>query len=402
MNDKPMLSVRDRARLVYIVFAAAAVASFAYSVFLGQYNGDFFPEPVYLPVNRLFLILVLSLLPLLIIWKITGFLDQFPPRRVYILSPIALWAAVLLVFGSHIAVTLLYGVGVMDQEVYDAPALVRPLIQVINRLDPFYFGVFFILSTPKRASTDLFVIFLMVSLGFMRAGLGSFNYVLIALFIKYSSEILSLAWRRPWIFFAAAAGLPAAMSYLYSFRAYLRGDIESEMGVWDLLFGRLAGRLSSFSNVAYIDQNSQTFQWLSSMLEPLYYVKQGLVTIVGSGVAPEWTPEKLLISGTQYYGGHSTYMTGIPGNLFFSWHVSPTSLILNGIAILGTSILIIWLPRFLGNGVARAFGIGMLFYPLTSGVANEFSQLLLNTITLVAFAIIFGRTERNKADPRVR
>lgn len=402
MNFRPNQPLQARVRLVYYVFVAAAVVSFVYSVLLGQYNGDFFPQPVYLPVGRLLVILVVSVLPLFLAWKITGFVDRTDARRVYVLPSPTLWVLLVVVFGSHIAATVFYGVGVMDREVYEAPALVQPVIQIINRLDPFYVGVFFILSTPKRASTDLVVILLMISLGFLRAGLGSFNYVLIALFIKYSVEIIRLSKQRPWVLIVAAATLPALMSSLYSFRAYLRGDIEIEIGISDVLFGRLAGRLSSFSNAAYIDQNSSVFVWLSSMLEPLYYVKQGLVTILGSGVGPEWTPEKILISGTQYYGGYSTYMTGIPGNLFFAWNVSPLSATLNAFATFVTVVIIIWLPRFLGNGIARAFGIGMLFYPLVSGVANEFSQLLLNTAFLVAFSIFFGRAEINRVPVHVR
>ena len=402
MNARLNQPLQDRVRLVYYVFLAAAVASFVYCVLLNQYNGDFYPQPVYLPVSRLLVIFAISVLPLFIAWKITGLFERLPARRVYVLPTRMLWILLVVGFGSHIAATFFYGVGVMDQEVYEAPALLQPIIQVINRLDPFYIGVFFILSTPKRALTDLIAISLMISLGFLRAGLGSFNYVLIALFIKYSLEIIRLFKQKPWVIITAAATLPTLMSSLYSFRAYLRGDIEIETGVWDVLFGRLAGRLSSFSNAAYIDQNSVVFVWLSNMLEPLYYLKQGLVTILGSGVAPEWTPEKILISGTQDYGGYSTYMTGVPGNLFFAWNVSPLWAALNAFSTFATVVLIIWLSRFLGNGIARAFGIGMLFYPLVSGVANEFSQLLLNTIFLVGFSIFFGRTELRRGPLNVR
>jgi hypothetical protein len=63
--------------------------------------------------------------------------------------------------------------------------------------------------------------------------------------------------------------------------------------------------------------------------------------------------------------------------------------------MLGTIVAILWLSRYLGNESARTFGFGMLCYPLTSGVANEFSQLLLNTLFFVLFAMIFGRAEPN-------
>lgn len=273
-----------------------------------------------------------------------------------------------------------------------------PVIQMLNRIDPFYLGAFFILATRKRISTDMLAIALMVTIGFLRAGLGVFNYVVIAMCTKYSVELIAAFRRMPWLTAGAAAGLPMTISSLYDLRGRLRGDMQAELDLSELLLGRFIGRLSSFSNVAFIEQNSQSFAWASKMLEPFFYVKQALVSLLGSGIAPTITPERLLIAGTHSYEGYSTFMAGIPGNLLMSWYVSPAVALLNLTVIVFFTCAILWLSRFFGSGKASAFGMGMLFYPLTSGVANEFSTLLMNVVLLLVFAVAFDSGSANVDD----
>ena len=114
------------------------------------------------------------------------------------------------------------------------------------------------------------------------------------------------------------------------------------------------------------------------------------------GVAPTITPERLLIAGTQSYEGYSTFMTGVPGNLIMAWYVSPWVLVVNIISIIASICGVLWLSRYFGNGMARVFGLGMLVYPLTSGVANEFALLLLNTIILLTFVMTFQNRTGNE------
>jgi hypothetical protein len=142
--------------------------------------------------------------------------------------------------------------------------------------------------------------------------------------------------------------------------------------------------------VAYIEQYSQSFAWSAESLEPLYFAKQGLVSLLGSGVAPGITPERLLIAGNSSYEGYSTFMTGVPGNLHIAWFVSPWVAALNLILITLSVAAILWMSRFFGSEKSRVFGLAMVVYPLTSGVANEFSSLLVNTLIFLAFAMLFG------------
>jgi hypothetical protein len=103
------------------------------------------------------------------------------------------------------------------------------------------------------------------------------------------------------------------------------------------------------------------------------------------------TPEKLLIAGTQSYEGYSSFMTGVPGNFIMAWSMSPTIAIVNLLLMITMVCGILWLSRYFRGGAASAFGLSMLVYPLTSGVASEFSLLLINSVVLLLFSVVFGR-----------
>jgi hypothetical protein len=388
-------------RLVYLLFLGATVASFLYCVILAQFNGDFFPHPVFLPIRGLTIALALCLAPYVVLWRIAAVVERVKPRAAFAVRPGPLLALFVGVLGAHISVTLLFGVGVMDQETYRAPALIQPFIQVLNRIDPFYVGAFYILATRKHPGFDLLAAAFMIAVGFFRAGLGAFTYVIIAFMAKYHREIIATYRKAPWLILGALPIIPFTIGALYRLRGQLRGDLASDLTIWELVFGRFIGRLSSYSNFAYIQQYDRSFQWAASALESLYFLKQGMVSILGSQVAPLITPERVLISGNSAYDGNSTFMTGIPGNLFMSWNVSTFDFFVTLSLILATVVAILWFSRYLGNGIARYFGLAMLFYPITSGVANEFALLLINTIFLAGFCLVFRHHQTVPIDRRV-
>lgn len=388
MTDTFKPIVHRHLGIIYGAFIAATMLSLLYCMLTGQFNGDFFPGPVYLSAAELIFVSFLCILPYVFSWKLSGLFEKIAPTHIYIVSFKAIFIFFVIASALHVLVTILFGVGVMDREVYTAPSAVMPFIQVLNRIDPFYLGAFFILSTPKRTSTDLFAVVVMVTIGLLRAGLGVFNYVAIAMCAKYSMELIVAFRRAPWVIISGALLLPVTIGKLYEFRSRLRGDVHLDLDLFDMLLGRFVGRLSSFSNVAYVVQNHQSFEWSAKALEPLFYAKQALSGVLG-GVAPTMTPERLLIAGTQSYEGYSTFMAGVPGNLIMAWYVAPWVAVTNLLAIAASICGILWLSRYFGNGIARIFGLGMLVYPLTSGVANEFALLLLNTIIFLSFVILF-------------
>jgi hypothetical protein len=370
------------------LFAGATVVSYLYCATTGQFNGDFYPRETTLSAWLLFFALLVALMPYAIGWWLHRLVSRVPAARPAKVSRRFLHTLMIGTMSWHMLMTLSFQVGVMNQEVYDAPGLIKPFIQIGNRIDPFCVGVFYILATPKRYRLDMLAALSMISLGLMRAGLGAFVYILIALAIKYRVEWLGLLRRRLALVVAIAIAVPFLASTLYDLRSSLRGEAELALAVTDLVLAKLAGRLSSFSNLAYLIQETDNFAVAARDLSSGYYVQQILGSLVSSSFVPDLTPEKLLIDVNLIYDGFSTYMAGVPGNLLLAYYRSPVVAVLNAAITLGMMLGTLLLSRRFANGAASSFGICMLLYPLTSGVAYEFASLLLNTAFILVLCLL--------------
>lgn len=286
--------------------------------------------------------------------------------------------------------TIAFNVGVTSQAFYEAPGWIKPLIQIGNRIDPAFVCVFYILASSKRPISDLKASLLMVTLGFLRAGMGAFFYIIIALIIKYRLEWVKIIRRYLLVVVLLLLATPFLLSALYDFRALLRGDAVAELALFDLVFAKIAGRLSSYSNFLYILQEAAEFQSAALSLSAFYYPLQIAGGIFAGSLAPVLTPEKLLIDVNLFYDGHSTYMAGVLGNLLLAWFISPLVAILNLALMLFMIVLILKVSYRFGNGSASSVGFGMLLYPLTSGVSYEFAILLLNCIVFYLLCRVMG------------
>lgn len=371
------------ASIPVLLFAAATVTSYLYCAITGQFNGDFYPREATLAPWVMFLAMVVALLPYAAGWWLHHVVSRSRVTAPVVVPERFLHMLMVLTFGWHMLMTLTFDVAVMNKEVYDAPGLIKPLIQIGNRIDPFCVGVFYILAMPKRHRFDAMAALTMVTLGLMRAGLGAFVYILIALAVKYRAEWLLLLRRRLLTVAFVVVALAYAASSLYDLRSLLRGEAELALAVADLVVAKLAGRLSSFSNLAYVIQEADSFMLAAGDLPFDYYYRQILGSLLTSSFIPTPTPEKLLIDVNLVYDGFSTYMAGVPGNLLLAYYRSPAVAVLNATITLAMVLTTLRLSRHFGNGAASAFGICMLLYPLTSGVAYEFASLLFNTVFIL-------------------
>ena len=122
-------------RALALLFGAFAVGSYGYCLATGSYNGDFFGVDVTLSPVALTVILALALLPFAVAWRIfVAVRTGRPGLEVEVpILPFLVLLAMLFVWQGF--VSLAYGVGVMMQEVYSAPAAIQPLIQVTNRFN---------------------------------------------------------------------------------------------------------------------------------------------------------------------------------------------------------------------------------------------------------------------------
>lgn len=377
------------ARACVLLFAVSALLSYIYVLRTGRYNGDFLGVPEQLGAMGLTGVLALTILPYIVGWQLYKYFKRRKPRYTIPL-PYRLVSYVFFVAMIwFIFLVIKYDVGVMGQPMYDAPASIKPIIQISNRINPFYLGVLFILTYKGSRKILWLGVALLITLGILREGLGVFLYVALALVVRNKKSISYYLRHNAAKIVVIALIFPVIVGQLYSLRSALRDDGSSEvaMSAAEIVSAKLVGRMSSFSNSALIFQEHLHFSSAVKRLEDDYFVRQAFGGIFGVAFIPEVTPERMLVN---IYGGDYfdvSYMTGLPGNLFIAWLVSPAILLLNMAIVLVMCTIAFVLARRLKTPTSNEFAFLLLLYPLTSGVASEFSSLV---VTLLSLCILFG------------
>lgn len=390
----------EAARLSLWFFLAMLSISIAYTLTTGNLNGDFYGVPLSMSGWEFTFVALISLAPYLIGYQMyKRFTRTAPPPTVRVGNAL-LGSTFFVVTLGFIFLAVKYGVGVMGLGLYDAPELIKPFIQIFNRINPFYLGVFFIVGYQGSKKIITLGIFLLITLGLLRAGLGVFMYVFLALLIRNHKSITSAFHRHFFTLVFAAVFLPIIVPPLYEFRSEMREsqDINLDMSVAEIVVGRLVGRLTSIGNTAFIFQNSDQFRSDVRLLDPLYFQRQTLAPLFGVGIVPENIPERLLINVNGGSLFDVSFMTGVPGNLTMAWFIHPMIALMNAI----TMVLMVWLSFFFANKLDLPYRnevcFMLLLYPLTSGVGNEFSFIAVSMVALILLFKLF-RLFRFKTHP---
>jgi hypothetical protein len=376
------------ARACTLLFVAAVLASYGYVMITGTYNGDFFGVPETLGFFGQGAMLVAAMAPYGIGWLVYRHYKAKPYRGAIEVPQRRLTVVFFLMVVWFIVLALKWDVGVLGREIYDAPALIKPFIQITNRINPFYLGVLFILMYRGPRKVLWLGIALLIALGIARAGLGVFIYLLLAGVIRGQTSITRFVRRHKLALIFGLLVFPTAVSQLYQLRSSLRDkEPEADLTITQVITARLVGRLSSFSNSALVVQETAHFKDSVRHLDPLYYERQAFGGIFGAAFVPEITPERMLIN---VYGGDwvdISFMVGTPGNLYIAWLISPAIAALNLSLLIGMCMATFSLSRVLRVPVANEFALMLLLYPLTSGVSNEFSSLVA---AIASFVVLFA------------
>lgn len=379
---------KGAAKLCLWFFLGAVFASTGYILTTGRYNGDFMGVPVTLSLGEFSLSFIASVAPYLLGY----FVYQRFSRRA---SPPTVRVSNALLGKTFFAVTIWfivlaisYGVGAMGEGEYYAPAMLKPVIQITNRINPFYLGVFFIVGYQGSRKTIALGITLLIILGLLRGGLGVFMYIFLALVIRNHRNIRSAVRRHFFKIALSILAVPFVTTQLYSLRADLRGTegLYAEISMVEMVGAILVGRLSSISDSSFIMQERAQFKSEAKQLDPWYFQQQLLAPLLGIGVVPEIIPERLLINafGGQYF--NVSYMAGVPGNLLMAWFIHPLIALINAITILTMMLLSFFFANKLNLPYRNEVCFMLLLYPLTSGVSNEFSFI---PVFMIALIILF-------------
>ncbi len=366
--------------LVYI-FILSAIISFFYAIFTQSYNGDFLGIEVKITTIELIFNLFTSIIPFVLLFLVYLRFSKTNRFRKKIQIPMNFFFKFLvLIMFWNIIVTILYGVGIMGADAYTAPEGIKLIIQIMNRFNYLYGAFVFILCTNKGDKRDLMILLLLLVLAYFRAGLGSFMYIGMIMFIKYNFEVRNLYYRNKIKFIVCIISFPLLVSTLYSIRNNLR---DKEEDYTNPVTGKFFGRMSSFSDSAMILQESAYFSDSVKDLDFFYFQKQAL-GVFSVELIPKVRPEIMVFK--LYYGDledNVAYMAGTQGNLYISYLKSPILLIINMFSFYAYIIIIFKLFQRLKFEYNMELALILTLYVVMSGVSNEFAFIILSILVYI-------------------
>lgn len=384
MNNQTNNKYYLATRLYVGIYMSALIVSFLYVYFTETFNGDFLGESVYLPPSLLVLNLIINAIPIIVIWLIYKHYKRkaiIDLKVKYVKNNVLFFIAFFLLV-IHIFMAAVLGVGVLASEQYQMNSIFKVFVQIFFRFQPHVWVYLYILSSKNnRRIVFLFILFVLYS--FSKHSLGGVMNILLVLMFRYYYIIEQIISKRKIFFLICLLVLPFAIRTLYGFRSELRGresgDVEM-MTTTDLFAGKLAGRLSCYSNTAYIMQNFVYFYTQSQKLERDYYFRQATQALTGIG-SFKTRPEKILIKSTGYIGENVTFFTGMFGNAMMAFMKSPIWSFLNLLASFISILFAFNLYHRMHIAVTPELSVLMCLGTVVSGVANNFAYAVFFAFT---------------------
>lgn len=356
--------------------------------------GNFLNVPVRLNTTILSIIFVLCLIPYWIQWKIYKYFKNKKNtlKKVYVNTKLVEPFVILLLL-AHIFIIIVFGVNRVGAPPYQAPAFIKLLIQILLRFDAILWGSFLILFLPqKKLKTTLLISFLLILIGILKGSLGIVNTIFLLFFIKYHKDIVCFIKKKISIVIIIAFLFPTLVEFAYTQRNLIRNIQyeEEKLEPGRLITGKLVGRLSSFSNAAFLIDDAPKYILMAQGFDNYFYQKGMLISIdaatYGKG---NYSPEKYLKPNTP---DGISFMLGTTGILIFSLYKSSSTLIINIISIIIISLLIFEILRRVKFDYNIELSYILLLYPTLSGVSSEYSFILLILIvffiTLLFFSVL--------------
>lgn len=383
----PIPPQRAGCRALYLApFALAALLSWAHALLLGTYNGDFSGYPVALGSWTLAAVLLASLAPFALLAALARWLPIARPASPARLLP---WLVVALL-SMEAFFSWRYGVAVMDRPKYSAPPAISLLIQASNRINPYILLAYLALLPGRWFGPAGLGIAAGLLVGLLRRSLIDLPYLGLAIAARWWAARRPLRGRKlamvMLVVLVVFALAPSVVGGLYRLRDTLRGAAPATPAPngLALITGRLAGRFSSFSDTAtVIEHGANAFR--AAGLTTMYFPKQVLGGAFGAALLPAANPEHILITLKGPTDSLSSYMLGIPGQLYLGWQFSRAAFVVDVAVILATCLAVFALAPLTGVDKPREFALICLAFPMLSGVGGELATTL-TTVFFLSFA----------------
>lgn len=367
MNHKPaIVNIRN-------FYFFCILISLFYCLIKEQYNGDFIKREVQISNWLLLFNCVLSFIPYIFVYKLYCIFYRKKSFKTVTLPIKFIQVFSIIILILHLIISIIWGVGKATAGVYEAPFIIKPLIQITMRFPYVLWGGIALLSTNKKRFI-LFVLVLIVFISLARASMGGMFICLLILYAKYYIEMTSFIRKYKVIVLLLLILSPIVIGMFYDIRANLRGEeYEKETNVVELLAGRFFARLSSFTNSAYIIENAPTFI-LSTTIFDNYFFQRNMCQVFSGTLTTGITPEMILCGNDE---GNVSFMLGTQGILIYSLYKSLFCFIINLLSIMIMGILFFKIFSLFHFDNSLDFAFIMWIGPTMSGVSSEYSEVLV-------------------------
>lgn len=389
------LLLRKYIRALCILFVLFNILSFIYVLIYGQFNGDYIIFPCKLNIYKLVFVLFVASMPFYFVYKLYLYFSKYEPRKKLNIKTAHIKQVFILLVIWQIFVTIYWGVGKMGNEVYSAPLIATAIIVITNRIPvSFLCNILLLSNYPKILRLSFLAVTLFVSI--LKNSLGNFFLLSLIYVLGDIAAVVKFIRKHFMIAIIAVLLFPTIVSSLYTIRDAKRNSMnieefqELQNVTWDeLLFGKLVGRLSSFSNLAVIIQNPDYFRVAAPQLNIFYPINQALWVVLGNHFHPECYPEKIMVGFLGDPPDDVSFIAGLPGLLIISYYKSLATLIFVVIVYVILCILMFKVCRLLPVNNSNEFAAINLLTMIYSGTFTSFFSFILSFVLFVIIIKIY-------------
>jgi hypothetical protein len=370
---------RKAGTIIFFIYVCFITMNYFYVLLQGTYACDFLSLKPKLSHGELFINFIFTIIPLLVLFHIYRH-NNIKTNKHLVKIPIRLFRIFLLfLLPFDILTAFIYGVGKLGAENYQAPFAFKIIIVLANRFDAYFGTYLYTIVAPKRDKLKILLILLLIVLSLVRASLGVFVALLILYILThYNGDLIRFIKKRFVLIIIGLIFLPMATFQLYELRSQLRGSssIVKDLSVIELVFGKLIGRLSSYSNSAVIMERKDKITQITrdkftpfqlpveSLPLPLFSFSESQYGHIIQETGGKYAPLTFLSTGTQ-------------GSILIGFYQSPVAFIINIMTLLFFICTIFYLASLLHYHKVSEL-VFMLLCPIVMGGGGKiFMGLML-------------------------
>lgn len=387
---KMTLLIRKYIRALCILFVLFNILSFIYVIKYGRFNGDYITYPCKLSICELIFVLFTSSIPFYFLYRLYLYFSKYEPRKKQNIRISHIRQIFILLAIWQIFVTTYWGVGKMGNEVYSAPFIATAIIVITNRIPlSFLCSILLLSNYPKLIRFSFLAVTLFVTI--LKNSLGDFFLLSLIYVLGNIADVVKFIRKHFIIAIIAVMFFPSIASSLYTIRDVRRNNsmtIEEfrelpNVTLDEIIFGKLLGRLSTFSNLAIIIQDPDYFKNTAPQLNLFYPINMALWVVLGNHFRPDCYPEKIMVNFLGDSADDISFMAGLPGLLIISYYKSLVTLIFVVIVFVILCILIFKICRLLPVNNPNEFATINLLIMIYSGTFTSFFSFILSFVLFI-------------------